>query len=96
MSGGCEAHQPSGFAVPITPEQFRAWRERHFGVGKAGRRACREYLSVSRWTVWGLENGRWNVSPRTALMMAKLERDPDVADVMAALERLRQAKEGRR
>lgn len=92
MSGGRGAHQPSGFAVPITAEHFRAWRERHFGVGKAGRRACREYLAVSRWTVWGLENGRWNVSPRTARMMAKLERDPEAREVLEALERLRRAK----
>jgi hypothetical protein len=58
------AHQPSGFAVPITPEQFQAWRERHFGLGKPGRRACREHLSVTRWTVWGIENGKWSPADR--------------------------------
>ncbi|HSA81170.1 MAG TPA: hypothetical protein VLE23_10120 [Geminicoccaceae bacterium] len=47
---------------------------------------------MSRWTVWGLENGRWNVSPRTARMMAKLERDPEAREVLEALERLRRAK----
>ena len=92
VSGGSGAHQRSGFAEPITPEQFRAWRERHFGLGKPGRRACREYLSVTRWTVWGIENGKWSVSPRIALMMAKLERDPEAREVLEALERLRRAK----
>jgi hypothetical protein len=33
-----------------------------------------------------------DVSPRIALMMAKLERDPEAREVLEALERLRRAK----
>ena len=79
----------------LTPEEFKAWRVKHFGdfIGRKGSiSACGRYLEVTRFTVWAYERGKWRIPLRTPRKMAALERDPDELTILKALELLRKAK----
>jgi len=96
LSEGVEPQQQPLSPTDLTAEQIKAWRIRHFGNNKGSIKACAMYLGVSRFTVHAYERGAWGPRLATVHRMAALERDPEAAEVQAALDRLRRAKGLRR